>query len=33
MIVLFYKVGDWWLQIVFQLKKYNAPLRDQEKRL
>ena len=31
--VSLYEVGDWWLQMVFQLKKYNAPLRDQEKRL
>lgn len=31
--VSLYEVGDWWLQIVFQLKKYNAPLRDQEKML
>ena len=31
--VSLYEVGDWWLQIVFQLKKNNAPLRDQEKML
>ena len=31
--VSLYEVGDWWLQMVFQLKKYNAPLRDQEKML
>ena len=31
--VSLYEVGDWWLQMVFQLKKYNAPLRDKEKML
>ena len=31
--VSLYEVGDWLRQLVFQLKKYDAPLRDQEKML